>query len=110
MFLIRFTFWMMLVIALIPVNAEDLGPEHRAVSTQETVLAAKAAMQDLGGFCARNKQACDTGRELVSQLGVKAVTGARFVSAYLEDRFGERGPAIDKPQATDETLTGAIKG
>ena len=109
MFLIRFAFWMMLVVALIPVNAEDLGPEYRAVSTQETVLAAQAAMRDLSKFCERNKQTCETGRELVSQLGVKAATGARFVSAYLEDRFGESG-SLSNAEPTDQTMTGAVKG
>ena len=85
MFLVRIAFWLTLVIAFIPVNAEDLRDGQRAVSTGETLLAAQALVADLAGFCERNPATCGTGRELFSQLGAKAKTGARYLYRYMED-------------------------
>ncbi len=103
MFLVRAAFWLTLVIAFIPVNAEDLKQGQRVVSTGETILAAQAVLADLSGFCGRNPQTCGTGQELASQLGAKATTGARYVYLFLEER------TQGKDAAGDAITTGSVK-
>ena len=51
MFLVRVAFWLSIVIALIPVNPEDLDDGQRAVSTGETLRAAQTVVADFAGFC-----------------------------------------------------------
>ena len=72
MFLIRAAFWLTLVIAFIPVKSADLGEGQRAVSTMETVSLAQSVVSDIGSFCSRNTQTCETGGVLLSQMGLKA--------------------------------------
>jgi hypothetical protein len=101
MFLIRAAFWLALVIAFIPVNPEDLEDGQRPVTTGETIVAAQALLADLSGFCDRNPNACGTGRELFAQLGAKARTGLRHVTAYLEEQKpGDASP--DAPATSPE--------
>lgn len=99
MFFIRAAFWLTLVIAFIPVSPEDLKDGQRAVSTGETLDAARTVVSDLSGFCERNPTTCGTGREIFSQLSAKAMTGARYVYNYLDSR--------DDGQ-TDAVQTGSI--
>lgn len=103
MFLIRAIFWLSLVVAFIPVNPEDLGPEQRAVSTRETIGALQMTVADLGAFCERNPQPCDTGRELALQFGAKARNGAHYVQNFLDRHVGSR--AETEP---DRISTGSV--
>jgi hypothetical protein len=84
-FLLRTAFWLAIVIALIPVNPADLRDGQRPVSTLETVSIARTVIADLAGFCDRNPQACNSGRELLAQFGAKAKTGWSFVSNLFGD-------------------------
>lgn len=103
MFLIRAAFWLSLVIAFIPVNPADLGENQRAVSAGETIGAMQMAISDMRGFCERNPQSCDTGRELFSQFGAKARNGARIVHDFLDKRL-----ASDEARESDPVRTGGI--
>lgn len=106
MFLVRAIFWLSIVIALIPVNPADLGEGQRPVSTFETLGAAQAVVRDLSGFCERNRQACETGSEVLAQFGAKARTGLRYVSAYLEEpaETGQPGDGQSDPIQTGTVL------
>ncbi len=99
MFFIRAVFWLTLVIAFIPVSPEDLTEGQRSVSTGETLEAARTVVSDLSGFCERNPATCGTGREIFSQLGAKAKTGARFVYSYLDSK---------QERDTDAVQTGSV--
>jgi hypothetical protein len=88
MFIIRTIFWLSLVIAFIPVSKDELGDNQRIVSTQETISVVQSTYRDLSQFCARNPQTCGTGKELFSQFGVKAKTGAELVYSFLDEKFG----------------------
>lgn len=109
MFFIRAAFWLTLVIALIPVRGADLGEGQRPVSAGETAGMIRAAAQDISGFCERNSSACDTGRQLASQMGAKAREGARLAYTWLDERYGQNGPAVaeadDKPRPSLDTLS-----
>jgi hypothetical protein len=102
MFLLRMAFWLSIVVALIPVNPEDLSAGQRPVTTFETLGAAQAVVSDLAGFCERNVNACATGREVFAQFGAKARTGLRYVAAWVE----KDGEATDVQP--DTLATGAI--
>ena len=107
MFLVRMVFWLSLVIAFIPANPDDLNRDQRVVSTKETLGAVQAAVSDFARFCERNGQTCDTGRELFSQFGAKAKTGARFVYDFIDSTDGQdpANPAQD-PVRTGSTSEG----
>jgi hypothetical protein len=113
MFLLRAVFWLTLVVAFIPVNPEDLKDGQRTVSTGETIVAAQALLADLSGFCERNPQACGTGKELFSQLGAKAKTGARHVYRYIEENAAEAPltpvEGIGGDPEADEVSTGSVE-
>lgn len=65
MFVVRAVFWLTLVAMLVPeVPHDDArppggGPQER-VGLLDTVMAGKAAVADLAGFCDRNPDACRT--------------------------------------------------
>ena len=104
MFLIRAAFWLTLVIAFIPVKSADLGEGQRAVSTMETVSLAQSVVSDIGSFCSRNTQTCETGGVLLSQMGLKAREGAKMAYTWLDQRVGE-----DKePDAIDPVSTSSV--
>ena len=90
MILIRAAFWLTLVVALIPVNQNDLPDGQRSISTLETVSLAQSVFEDLSSFCSRNSQACETGSILVSQMGMKAREGAKLAYTWLDDNYGNK--------------------
>lgn len=108
MFFLRLAFWMLVVVAFIPVDEELLRSDQRAVSAHETIGVAQATIDDLGAFCTRNPHACETGRELVTQLGAKARTGVAMLNDYLEVQFaGDIGQAASEGSA-DPIRTGSV--
>lgn len=74
MFLIRAAFWLGLVLLILPTNAE---------TQKEVVGAAEAAFSDLAGFCLRNPEVCDNGRQAVERLIEKAMFGTRLVARLV---------------------------
>jgi len=110
MFFVRTAFWLGLVIALIPVRADDLPEGERPVSTLETVGLAKSVVGDVATFCNRNEQTCDTGSLLISQMGLKAREGARIAYVWLDEQFGaESADAASDDAALDPVETGSLK-
>lgn len=107
MFFLRLAFWMLVVVALIPVDEALLESDQQAISTYETIGAAQAAITDLAAFCERNPQACETGREIFSQLGAKARTGIGHINDYLDTQFAENQTPAANGQP-DATLTGSV--
>ncbi|MCB1508816.1 MAG: DUF5330 domain-containing protein [Hyphomicrobiaceae bacterium] len=87
MFLVRCALWLTLVVALVPLDAESRtrvdGP-----SALETLAAARLAAEDLGGFCARQPDVCETGRSVAAILREKARTGVAMISDWLDPPSG----------------------
>ena len=104
MFFIKTAFWLGLVIALIPIGSDDLPTGERAVSTVETVGLAKSVVSDVASFCERNKETCETGSLLISQMGAKAREGARVAYSWLDERYGPQTQlAGERPADSQET-------
>ena len=118
MILIRTAFWLSLVLFFLPIGHHAVDPETQ-VSPVEAFSAARAAVQDLAGFCDRNPDACTTGKHAVSYLGDKAQYSARMIYDYLSDDgqangVGEvpatqtvEGPKETAPSKAQNTLTPA---
>ena len=104
MFLIRAGFWLALVIALSPANPADMEPGQRSISTMETVGLAQTVASDIGSFCTRNSETCETGSVLISQMGQKAREGARIAYTWLDERYGN-----EKSGEVDTVATGSLK-
>ena len=59
MFLIRAAFWLSVAILFIPADPET-GTDAPRVTAIEALVAAKATIADLSGFCTRNPDVCTT--------------------------------------------------
>jgi Family of unknown function (DUF5330) len=89
MFLLRTTFWMSVVLALLPsfVSGQATAPE---VGTSEAVTAASATFADLSRFCERRPDACAAGAQFAVAFGQRAQAGAKIVYDFATDRFAKQ--------------------
>ena len=58
------------------------------MNTVEALLAVKDTVNDLGNFCERNSDTCETGKTFFGSLGERARDGARIAYEYLDRTFG----------------------
>jgi len=100
MFFVRSTFWLGLVVLLLPASPD--GEPAPRVSLIHTAHAARILVEDMTGVCARHPEACETSREALVLLKRKLETGAGIVSAGLV-----AGQDFVDPAADHGTLTSA---
>ncbi len=85
-FLLRVTFWLSIVLVLLP--SGDYQPKDQTrIGAADAVNAATAAMSDLGGFCSRQPGACEVGGQAAVAFGQRAQAGARYLFDMLHDRL-----------------------
>lgn len=125
-FLLRMTFWLGLVLILLPGGAAQPNSSSNEVSASEAISAASATVGDLRGFCARQPDACTVGSQVATAIGYKAQAGAKMLYDFLSDalapretgslagatprRVGGTKTAVDKPsveRTSQSTLTPA---
>src|SRR5258705_11195248 len=82
-FLLRTTFWLGLVLILLPSSGSQPVPESQ-VSASEAFSAAKGVVTDIQTFCERQQEACVVGSRTAITPGKRAQTGAKM----LGERFG----------------------
>lgn len=97
-FLLKVAFWLTIVVLLLPAEQTN-EVQQPQVSAIEALSAAQAAVEDAGGFCARNPQACEVGAQAFQTFGEKAQYGAKLLYEFLTARF-----AGD----VEQTATGSI--
>jgi hypothetical protein len=103
-FLLRTAFWLTLVLVLIPLGFEqDDEPSVETVDPVSAFLAAQATVSDLGGFCGRNPQACETGGDALAAIGSRARDGARIVYEFLDTQIADN--TVSEPLLTGSTGT-----
>ncbi len=73
-FLMRLAFWLFLIILLLPSTHED---------NQRLISSAEKTVDDLGGFCHRNPDVCDTVRSGAASLLQKVQNGVAMVEIWL---------------------------
>jgi hypothetical protein len=109
-FAIKFCFWMMLISLFIPMGSKDQPQGAAQPGPIEAFLAAQETISDLGDFCTRKPQACETGKAALSSAGARAGKVAKVGYEYLDARLGEDPKKPGTQDANAESSQGdAIK-
>ena len=110
-FLLRLTFWIGLVLVLLPRDKTpdaDKSPQVQ-INASEAVSAATAAISDMGQFCKRQPTACEVGGQAASVIGQRAQGGARKLYQIITDK-PEKSDKPDKADKRAPDHTGSIGG
>jgi hypothetical protein len=89
-FLLRMTFWLGLVLILLPAGARQHNPAGSEVSATDAISAASATVGDLRGFCGRQPDACAVGAQMATALGYRAQAGAKMLYEALSEAMAPR--------------------
>jgi hypothetical protein len=82
-FLLRMTFWLGLILVLLPGGGSQSTPE---IPISDAMSAAKATVTDMGRFCDRQPEACVLGSQAAAVIGQRAQAGARKLYDLLNER------------------------
>jgi hypothetical protein len=93
-FLLRLTFWLGLVLVLLPRDKTPESDKMPQIGASEAVQAATAAVSDMSQFCKRQPAACEVGGQAATVLGQRAADGARKVYSIITDKTEKP----DKPE------------
>jgi hypothetical protein len=108
-FLLRLTFWIGLVLVLLPRDKTPDQDKTSQINASEAVSAATAAISDMGQFCKRQPAACEVGGQAATAIGQRAQGGAKKLYQIITDK-------PDKPDKSDKSdkrapdHTGSIGG
>src|ERR1700751_140289 len=100
-FLLRMTFWLGLVLVLLPRDKTPQSDKLPQIGASEAVQAATAAVSDVSQFCKRQPAACEVGGQAATVIGQRAQEGARKVYQTITDK-PEKSDKPDK-RAPDHT-------
>jgi uncharacterized protein DUF5330 len=110
-FLLRLTFWLGLVLVLLPRDKTPESEKLPQISVSDAVQAATAAMSDMSQFCKRQPQACEVGGQAATVIGVRAQDGARKIYRSVTDKKADEKKPDDKKSEADKKApdhTGSI--
>lgn len=100
-FLLRLTFWLGLVLVLLPRDKTPESEKLPQIGASEAVQAATAAVSDMSQFCKRQPTACEVGGQAATVIGQRAADGARKVYGIITDK-AEKSEKADKPDQADK--------
>jgi Family of unknown function (DUF5330) len=105
-FLLRITFWLGVVLVVLPSGGSQPTSEKAQVSAVDAVVAAKAAVSDMRQFCERQADACVASSQVAVALGHRAQAGAKMLYEFLTEQLGpaETG-AVSRAKSSQQTLT-----
>ncbi len=86
-FLLRITFWLSVVLVLLPNSGSQSVPKSQ-VSAGEVVSAAKDVITDTLHICDRQQEVCVVGSRTAVALGQRVEAGAKTVLGLLREHFG----------------------
>ena len=86
LFLLRLTFWLGLVLVLLPREKTPESEKLPQIGATEAVQAATAAVSDMSQFCKRQPAACEVGGQAASVIGARAQEGARKLYQIITDK------------------------
>ena len=103
-FLLRLTFWLGLVLVLLPRDKTPESGKLPQIGASEAVQAATAAVSDVSQFCKRQPTACEVGGQAATVIGQRAAEGARKVYGIITDKTekAEKPEKADKPDQADK--------
>ena len=85
-FLIRFAFWVSLLLLALPLTVGSEEEGHASVGPIQALLAAREAVGDIAGICERKPHVCETGKSAMQTIGARAKETAKIASAMLDDK------------------------
>jgi len=91
-FLLRMTFWLGLVLVLLPREKTPEADKMPQIGASEAVQAATAAVSDMGQFCKRQPAACEVGGQAAIVIGQRAQDGARKLYQIITDKPDKKAP------------------
>ncbi len=100
-FLLRLTFWLGIVLVLLPSGGSQPAPKVDAIAG-DAITAARAAVSDMHQFCARQAQACEVGSQAAVAIGHRAQAGAKMLYEFLNEQLGPN----ETGSVTTETQSG----
>src|SRR2546428_12597872 len=84
-FLLRITFWLGLVLVLLPRDKTPESEKLPQIGAADAVQAATAAVSDVTQFCKRQPAACEVGGQAATIIGQRAQDGARKIYHIIKD-------------------------
>lgn len=87
-FLLKMTFWLGVVLLLIPIGSSQPTPQAAHVSASDAMSLASAAASDMRSFCERKPDACVVGSQVATALGYRAQAGAKILYDFLTEQLG----------------------
>lgn len=115
-FLLRITFWLGLVLVLLPRDKTPESEKLPQIGAADAVQAATAAVSDMTQFCKRQPTACDVGGQAATLIGQRAQDGAKKIYQMINDKKEQitndknDGSKHDNKKAPDHTGSIAMAG
>jgi hypothetical protein len=113
-FFLRMTFWLAVVLVLLPSGGSQTAPNLQ-ISASEAFSAARGAVTDFEHFCDRQQEACVVGSRTAVTLGQRAQAGAKMLYEFLTERLGSdesesvrTRDSVPLPQPRPDKLTFCI--
>jgi hypothetical protein len=85
-FLLRITFWLGLVLVLLPRDKTPESEKLPQIGAADAVQAATAAVSDMSQFCKRQPTACEVGGQAATIIGQRAQDGAKKLYQIINDK------------------------
>ncbi|RXH05140.1 DUF5330 domain-containing protein [Bradyrhizobium vignae] len=85
-FLLRITFWLGLVLVLLPRDKTPESEKLPQIGAADAVQAATAAVSDMTQFCKRQPAACEVGGQAATIIGQRAQDGAKKLYQIINDK------------------------
>ncbi len=112
-FLLRITFWLGLVLVLLPRDKTPESDKLPQIGAADAVQAATAAVSDMSQFCKRQPAACEVGGQAATIIGQRAQDGARKIYQIINDKkeqIGHDKAEKNEKKAPDHTGSIALAG
>src|SRR5215470_11366818 len=107
-FLLRITFWLGLVLVLLPRDKTHESDKVPQIGAAEAVSAATAAVSDMSQFCKRQPTACEVGGQAATIIGQRAQDGARKLYQIINDKTDKKAPDHTGADKKSPDHTGSI--
>lgn len=115
-FLLRITFWLGLVLVLLPRDKTPESEKLPQIGAADAVQAATAAVSDVTQFCKRQPAACEVGGQAATIIGQRAQDGAKKLYQIINDKkeqlekTDKHDAKSDNKKAPDHTGSIALAG
>lgn len=115
-FLLRITFWLGLVLVLLPRDKTPQSEKLPQIGAADAVQAATAAVSDMTQFCKRQPAACEVGGQAATIIGQRAQDGAKKIYQIINDKkeqlekTDKNDAKSDNKKAPDHTGSIALAG